>query len=477
MFANMFQYVLLLIIALGCNADDTVTSIPGFDGDFCWKTSAGYLNGTSNHQLFYWYHEAITDPSNKPLVLWLNGGPGCSSLGGMFTELGPFVVDANQKVTLNPYSFNKEANVIFIEQPVGVGFSYPNVDANDTSTATDTVVALRHFFHMHPELQGRPFYVMGESYGGHYVPNTVKEIQDTNVNLSSKDIINITGFAVGNGYTDWKLDFNANVENGRFHALTSQSLFDAAETACNGSYARCFWPRDDIVCPKECGDAVHAATINAMDDSIDIYDIYEDVCLEPAQERLQTQATVLLAEQRKSLSKFHQGRNTQATISPIFPTCIDNFSAKYLNTPAVQEAIHIRKGTVPGGKWSDCSSVLNYDFNYESELPNYIEWTNKGDLEILIYNGDTDFILSHMGNTAWINEGLKLKKSDEWAKWRGSDGQVAGYFEKYQTGGLPLTFLTVKGGKCTQKFNICVVYLFSLTTYCFYFFEIFFRYF
>ena len=84
----MFQYVLLLIIALGCNADDTVTSIPGFDGDFCWKTSAGYLNGTSNHQLYYWYHEAITDPSNKPLVLWLNGGPGCSSLGGMFTELG-----------------------------------------------------------------------------------------------------------------------------------------------------------------------------------------------------------------------------------------------------------------------------------------------------------------------------------------------------------------------------------------------------
>ena len=75
--------------------------------DFCWKHYAGYLNATDNHQLFYWYHESTTSPESKPLVLWLNGGPGCSSLGGMFTELGPFVLDASLNVTLNPYSFNK----------------------------------------------------------------------------------------------------------------------------------------------------------------------------------------------------------------------------------------------------------------------------------------------------------------------------------------------------------------------------------
>ena len=64
---------------------------------------------------------------------------------------------------------------------------------------------------------------------------------------------------------------------------------------------------------------------------------------------------------------------------------------------------------------------------------------------MLIYNGDTDFILSHMGNAAWIAKGLQLNKTTEWTKWRGSDGQVAGYFETYQTAGKPLTFLTVKG--------------------------------
>merc|ERR1719198_404012 len=105
-----------------------------------------------------------------------------------------------------------------------------------------------------------------------------------------------------------------------------------------------------------------------------------------------------------------------------------------------QAAIHVKPSTVPNGKWSDCGNV-QYDFNYESELPNYKEWVKDGDLQILIYNGDADYILSHMGNAAWINEGLGLDKASPWTKWRGSDGQVAGYFESYKTAGVPLTFL------------------------------------
>ncbi len=142
---------------------DRVTGIPGLAADVCWKHYSGYLHAGGAHRLFYWYHEATESPEDKPLVLWLNGGPGCSSLGGMFTELGPFVLDAHLNVTLNPYAFNKAANIIFIEQPAGVGFSYPNVPANDSATAADTDRALRDFLSMHPELQGRDFWVMGES--------------------------------------------------------------------------------------------------------------------------------------------------------------------------------------------------------------------------------------------------------------------------------------------------------------------------
>lgn len=443
--------VLLLIgpAAAQSTDPDQVSSLPGLADDVCWNHFSGYLPASRDHKLFYWYHEATSDPESKPLVLWLNGGPGCSSLGGMFTELGPFVLDKDLSLTLNPFSFNRAANIIFIEQPVGVGFSHPLVPANDSSTAIDTDLALRAFLKKHPELQGRDTYVMGESYGGHYVPNTVKQIQISNAALplgvKSKDAINIKGFAVGNGYTDWQLDFNANVENGRFHALTSQSLFDAAKEACGGDYARCFWPRDDVVCPKACHDAVQAATTDAMDGSIDIYDIYEDVCLEDGQARLHTQASILLGERRRQMDRHLSGRNMRATISPVFPTCIDDYSARYLNQNSTMAAIHVDPATVPNGKWADCSPTLDYDFNYESELPNYREWTAKGDLEILIYNGDADFILSHMGNAAWIDKGLNLTKSTEWSKWHGSDGQIAGYFERWKTGGTPLTFLTVKG--------------------------------
>ena len=79
----------------------------------------------------------------------------------MFTELGPFVVQKTLNVTFNPYSFNKVANVLFLEQPAGVGFSYPNLPANDTVTAYETYKALLTFFKLYPDLRGRPFCTTG----------------------------------------------------------------------------------------------------------------------------------------------------------------------------------------------------------------------------------------------------------------------------------------------------------------------------
>ena len=399
--------VLLLAHVAALAQSHTITSLPRLTAKPCWKQSSGYLpTGTSREtHLFYWFHEATAQAASKPVVLWLNGGPGCSSLGGMFTELGPLVVGMDGNVTFNPYSWNKLANVLFLEQPAGVGFSYPNLPANDSTTAEDTYHALLAFFAMHPELTGRPFYVMGESYGGHYVPNTVAAIEAGNAALpaASPKKINLVGFAVGNGYTDWQLDFNANVPNTRYHALTSQSRLDAAEKACDGDYARCFWPRKDVTCPAACDAAVQSAVEDATDGSIDIYDIYEDVCLDPGHARLPTQAFTLAHERRKAVggsSPLHQAtrRALQTTISPIFPTCIDASSSAYLNSADVQAAIHVQPATIPKGRWSDCGNVA-YEFNYASELPNYERWVQEGRYQMLIYNGDADYILSHMGNS------------------------------------------------------------------------------
>ena len=154
----------LLIVGAATPATDEVGALPNLLAKPCWNMSSGYLStGSRGTQLFYWYHEAVASAHEKPLILWLNGGPGCSSLGGMFTELGPLVVGTDGNVTFNQYSWNRMANVLFLEQPAGVGFSYPNLPANDSTTADETYRALLAFFALHPELTGRKFYVMGES--------------------------------------------------------------------------------------------------------------------------------------------------------------------------------------------------------------------------------------------------------------------------------------------------------------------------
>ncbi|KAJ0502138.1 putative carboxypeptidase D [Helianthus annuus] len=121
------------------NVKDLVTNLPGQPSvDF--RHYAGYVtvNEKKGRALFYWFYEAWTLPHEKPLVLWLNGGPGCSSVGyGATQEIGPFIVNTDGKgLHLNPYSWNREANMLFLESPVGVGFSYSNT-ANDYDNLGD----------------------------------------------------------------------------------------------------------------------------------------------------------------------------------------------------------------------------------------------------------------------------------------------------------------------------------------------------
>ena len=196
-------------------------------------------------------------------------------------------------------------------------------------------------------------------------------------------------------------------------------------------------------CPKACGDAVKKTTEYAMNGDIDIYDIYVDICLDKESNVVHNQMSVDVGGENVTVVS-----DLKTTISPIFDTCADNFAADYLNSDAVRKWLGIRDDTVPNGKWSDCSGTLDYHFNYESEIPHYLNWAEEGKLNILIYNGDADYILSHMGNSAWVRS-LNLTQSRNWTQWKGSDRQVAGYFEQYAMGttdaSIPLTFLTVKG--------------------------------
>lgn len=138
--------------------------------------SAGYfrLDNAINASLFYFFFESRSQAPDDPLVLWTNGGPGCASELGVFFENGPYRLNENMTLSINPWGWDIGANVIFIDQPVGTGFSTGGAaeDAvrSEMAVAEDVLHFLWEFLAARPEFEGRDFYVTGESYGGHYVP-------------------------------------------------------------------------------------------------------------------------------------------------------------------------------------------------------------------------------------------------------------------------------------------------------------------
>ncbi|EFN81843.1 Probable serine carboxypeptidase CPVL [Harpegnathos saltator] len=167
---------------------------------------SGYLtvNKEYNSNLFFWFFPAMHNPKTAPVVLWLQGGPGATSMFGLFMENGPFIVTANKTLTMRMYSWNIAHNLIYIDNPVGTGFSFTENNkgyvTNETQVGRDILNALVQFFQLFPELQDNNFFVTGESYAGKYVPATSYAIKNYNIKAETK--INLKGLAIGNGLCD-----------------------------------------------------------------------------------------------------------------------------------------------------------------------------------------------------------------------------------------------------------------------------------
>ncbi|XP_020881469.1 putative serine carboxypeptidase-like 53 isoform X2 [Arabidopsis lyrata subsp. lyrata] len=155
---------------------DRIENLPG-QPSVSFTQYGGYVtvNESAGRSLYYYFVEATKTKESSPLVLWLNGGPGCSSLYGAFQELGPFRIHSDGKTLYtNPYSWNNVANILFLESPAGTGFSYTNTTTDmenpgDMKAAADNYVFLVKWLERFPEYKGREFYIAGESYAGHYV--------------------------------------------------------------------------------------------------------------------------------------------------------------------------------------------------------------------------------------------------------------------------------------------------------------------
>lgn len=176
--SSLFAISLLMAFSMASYPPDLVANrkLPDCD-QFDFEIWSGYLDARGTKKLHYVYIESQDNPTTDPVVIWFNGGPMCSSLLGFFQEHGPCVMeDGATQMSTNPYPWNGRANMLYIESPVGAGYSYVNPDhpedikTNDMQQSIDAYEALTHFYEKFPELLANELYITGESYAGNYVP-------------------------------------------------------------------------------------------------------------------------------------------------------------------------------------------------------------------------------------------------------------------------------------------------------------------
>lgn len=423
--------VSLLLLAfsfvLGKANPDEIQQLPGLKYQINFKQYSGYLNASSGKYLHYWFVESQKDPASDPVVLWMNGGPGCSSLDGFLTELGPFHVKTDG-LTLydNPFSWNKVANVIFLEAPAGVGFSYSNsgkYNTDDDTVSQDNYLALQHFFIKFPQFKKNDFYVTGESYGGIYVPTLSVRL------LNSSSTINFKGFAIGNGYLDVAKLANSIVFFAYYHGLLSNSLWGVlVKNCCNGvaSQDTCNFAKPPSV---TCSNAVQE--VQQTISTLNVYNLYDD-CAPSASVKHSR-----LMVDRRNLMRLFPVRNRFLALQAA-PPCVDERNtSNYLNQNSVRTALHIPDFVQ---QWDICSPAVEYGYKrlYDTMAPQVLKLLQNGKRG-LVYNGDVDMACNFLGDS-WFSNNLSLPVLKEYGEWHFND-QVAGFFKQYKG----LTFLTVKG--------------------------------
>ncbi|PAN37635.1 hypothetical protein PAHAL_7G099800 [Panicum hallii] len=225
--------------------DHLVTGLPGFHGSFPSNQYSGYVtvDEASERSLFYYLALSERDPAADPVVLWLNGGPGCSSFDGFVYENGPFNFEPGStllpRLQLNPYSWSKVSNIMYLDSPAGVGMSYSlnksDYTTGDLKTAADAHTFLLKWFELYPEFQSNPFYISGESYAGVYIPTLADEVV-RGIEKGVEPRINFKGYLIGNAFTDVDYDFNSFVPFAHGMGLISTDMFEDVKASCHGTF-------------------------------------------------------------------------------------------------------------------------------------------------------------------------------------------------------------------------------------------------
>uniref|UniRef100_A0ACD5WN61 Uncharacterized protein n=1 Tax=Avena sativa TaxID=4498 RepID=A0ACD5WN61_AVESA len=424
-----FLLLLLLFVVIVQSENTTVVShLPGYHGPLPFSLQTGYVevDETDGVRLFYYFVQSERNPAADPVLLWLTGGPGCSAFSGLVYEIGPLsfqsdsYVDGLPELVYRPDSWTKVASIIFLDSPVGAGFSYSATEdgykSSDTKTINQIAIFLTKWYEEHPEFLPNPLYIAGDSYSGLIVPPLTFQIAG-GIETGDGPLLNLKGYILGNPLTDVRIDMPAKVPYAHRMGLISDEQYEIYKEICGTDTCKA----GNLRCTN-CLDAIDKCL-----KGINIHHILEPECSE-------------YNEDSNTGRMLLDYSSAELTLSGISSECRETgytMSSIWANDRAVREALGVHTGTVP--VWLRCNQSTSYTTNIWSSWEYHRSVTSRG-YRSLIYSGDHDMTVPFTGTQAWIRS-LGFPVVDEWRPWFVTD-QVAGFATLYSNN---LTFATVKG--------------------------------
>ncbi|KAL1103284.1 hypothetical protein V6Z11_D05G428200 [Gossypium hirsutum] len=417
-------FVSFLIFQLGVNSNafpmnDLISKLPG-QPDVNFKQFAGYIDVDENvvgRSLFYYFVEAEKDPLTQPFTVWLTGGPGCSSVGDAFGSVGPFIVtrDAHGLQT-NFISWNKVSNLLFIDSPIGSGWSYSNTSSDynngDDSTNKILLTFMQKWYEKYPFFKSKDLYLAGSSFAGHFVPNLANALLDDN-KQSKQSKFNLKGLVLGNPMLRKKLDDLAKIDFFFSRKMINSSLYNEIKKECNAIDENNYFSSIKTTWSAKCKNLVFEADLAAFKTDAHNY----------------------------SPQKLFDVPIVSTEVDMCHPLRVQF----YFNLPEVQKAFHGNQTNL-SYRWKGCFTA-NFKYNEADKdldmlpaLKNLLQLS----VPITIFSGDQDGIIPIEGTLHHLEKlakelNIKLTKKETW-----SFGTKEGGL-KYEFGDL-LKFLTVKGG-------------------------------
>lgn len=431
--------VTLMLLPLMVYSGSIVKNLPGFDGELPFKLETGYIGvgEGAKVQMFYYFVESQRNPFVDPILLWFVGGPGCSALSAFFFENGPLTMEDDYsgilpKLKLNPYGWTHMLNMMYIDIPVGTGFSYSETQegyySSDTLWVDHTYSFLQKWILDHPKFSSNPFYIGGGSYSGFTTGPLVQKVYDGNI-ARHKPHINIKGYVLASPAVDLYQHVNDQVLYAYHMNLIPKELYESLEENCKGDYVNIDPNNTKCVSDYE----AYSELVRYINEQ----QILEPLCITtPALNQIIRQP--VQDDQEFSCRSYYH-------------LLVDIWA----NDENVRKALRVREGTK--GEFLRCNKTLAYTQTLTDVVEYYRNLTNANILA-LIYGSDLDMSVPQLGTQVWIKS-FNMSTHDKWRAWF-VEGQVAGFTEIYKMKeDHYLTYVAVKGaGHVAQTFKPKEVY-------------------